>query len=112
MTVIVESKRLKVTQAMRAFIEEQALKLSKLGKGVMQIRVHLEKVAKKSNDPHANIVTFHVSIPGKDLVVTKTAVDMYEAVVATSEATVRQLRKMYEKRRTLKRANSGTRAVA
>lgn len=106
MTVIVESKRLKVTQALRAYIEEQADKLAKLGKGITQVRVHLEKIAKKTNDPHANVVTFHVSIPGKDVVVTKRAVDMYEAIVEATEGAVRQLRKQHEKRRTLRRSHS------
>ena len=59
----------------------------------------------KSNDPGANSVTFHVSIPGKDLVVKKTAVDMYEAVVDATSGAMRQLRKHYERRRTLKRAS-------
>ncbi len=103
MTVIVESKRLKVTQALRSYIEQQATKLSKLGKGVTQIRVHLENIPKKTNDPGANSVTFHISIPGKDVVVRKTAVDMYEAVVDATSVAMRQLRKNYEKRRTLKR---------
>lgn len=103
--MIVESKKLKVTQALRAFIEAQAEKLLKLEKRVTHIRVYLETIAKKSNDPGANSVTFHVSIPGKDLVVKKTAVDMYEAVVDATSGAMRQLRKHYERRRTLKRAS-------
>jgi len=105
--VIVESKRLKITEALRAFVEEQADKLLKLGKGVTGVRVHLETIAKKTNDPQANTVTFRVAIPGKDVVVTKTAENMYTAISSAADSAIRQLRKRYEKRRTLRRSKNG-----
>lgn len=99
MTVIVESKRLKVTAAMRAFVQRQAERLSKLGqKGAAQIRVYLETVAKKNNDPTANIVTYAVAFPGKKMVIVKKhAVDMYEAISAASREAYRRVRKLREK---------------
>ncbi len=103
MTVIVESKKMKVTQAIRMFAQKQANKLMKLGKGVSQVRIHLEKVAKKKSDSRANLVTYCVSIPGKDIVVKKHAADMYAAIVDATEGAVRQLRKSQEKRMTIKR---------
>jgi ribosomal subunit interface protein len=103
MTVIVESKRLKVTQALRTFIEGQARKITKLGERVSRIRVHLETIGKKSNDPLANSVTYHLEIPGKDIVVRRRAVDMYEAVVDATRSAIRHLRKLKEKRVTTKR---------
>lgn len=106
MTVLVQSSSFKVTEAMRHFVEQQAAKVLKLGKGVLQIQVYLDSISKKNNDPHANQVTYKVAIPGKDIVVKKTAVDMYEAINGATESAARQLRKFYERRRTLKRLAS------
>lgn len=103
MTVIVESKKMKVTQAIRLFAQNQAEKIKKLEKGVSQVRIYLESVANKKSDTHSNIVTYHVSIPGKDIVVKKSAVDMYAAIVDATQGAVRKLRKVSEKRMTIKR---------
>jgi len=103
MTVLVQSNSLKVTKALQRFVEDQAAKVLKLGKRVVKIQVYLESIAKKNNDPHANKVTYQVSIPGKDVVVTKGAADMYDAIVDATDSAVRQLRKLYERRRALKR---------
>ncbi len=103
MKVLIATKHLKVTDALHQFIQEQAEKLSKLHKRITLVRVYLETIEKKSNDPHANQVTFEIEIPGKNVVVKKQAADMYQAVTATAEASLRQLRKLYEKRMTLKR---------
>ena len=103
MTVIVESKKMKVTQAIRIFAQEQAEKLKKLEKSISQVRIHLESVTKKKSDTHSNIVTYRVLIPGKDIVVKKHAVDMYQAIVDATAGAVRKLRKVSEKRMTAKR---------
>jgi ribosomal subunit interface protein len=103
MTVLVQSNSLKVSKALQRFVEDQAAKVRKLGKGVVQIQVYLESIAKKSNDPHANKVTYKVSIPGKDVVVTKNATNMYDAIVDATDSAARQMRKLYERRRTLQR---------
>lgn len=103
MTVIVESKRMKVTKALRDFIEKQTRKIVKLNKKTTNVRVHLETVEKKSNDPLSNVVTFLVEIPGKNIVITKRAVNMYDAIVDATSGAARQLRKRYEKRQTVQR---------
>ncbi|MBP7842835.1 ribosome-associated translation inhibitor RaiA [Candidatus Woesebacteria bacterium] len=103
MTVIVESKKMKVTQAIRIFAENQAEKLKKLEKGVSQVRIYLENVAKKKSDMYSNLVTYHISVPGKDIIVKKHAADMYAAIVDATEGAVRKLRKVNEKRKTIKR---------
>ncbi|MCB9801334.1 MAG: ribosome-associated translation inhibitor RaiA [Pseudomonadales bacterium] len=103
MTVIVESKRMKVTSALRSFIEKQTRKLVKLNKNATQVRVHLETVEKKSNDPLSNMVTFLIEIPGKNIVITKRAVNMYDAIVDATSGAVRQLRKHYERKQTVYR---------
>ncbi|NCN06848.1 MAG: ribosome-associated translation inhibitor RaiA [Candidatus Pacebacteria bacterium] len=103
MTVIVESKRMKVTKALRSFIEKQTRKIVKLNKNAKNVRVHLETIEKKSNDPLSNVVTFLVEIPGRNIVIKKHAVNMYDAIVAATESAARQLRKRYEKRKTVQR---------
>lgn len=94
---------MKVTQAIRIFAQEQAEKLQKLEKGVSQVRIYLENVAKKKSDMYSNIVTYHIAVPGKDIVVKKHAADMYAAIVDATAGAVRKLRKVTEKRVTIKR---------
>lgn len=98
MTVLVEAKNMEVTEALRTHVTKHAEKLAKLGKRVISVRVFLETVAKKSNDPHANHVTFRVMIPGKDIVVHKQAVDMYQAVIQAARGAIRHVRKVAERR--------------
>lgn len=103
MTVIVESKKMRVTQAIRLFAQDHARKLSKLGKSVSQVRIYLENIAKKKMDKHANSVTYLISVPGKDIVVKKSAADMYQAIVDATQGAMRKLRKVSERRTTIKR---------
>ncbi len=111
MTVIVESKRMKVTKALRDFIEKQTQKIVKLNKKATQVRVHLETNQRKSNDPLSNVVTFLVEIPGKNIVITKHAVNMYDAIVDAAAGAARQLRKKHEKRMTNQRNQRATVAL-
>ena len=106
MTVLVESKQLKVTQALRDFATRQMEKMAKLGKNVGKISVYLETVGKKSNDPSANRVTVQVEVPGKNVIVRKHAADMYTAIADAAHGAVRRLRKQTERRMTLRRAKS------
>jgi len=103
MKVLVEAKNLVVTPALRKHVEAQSTKLARMGKKILEVRVFLETIAKKSNDPHANKVTFSISMPGKDVVVRKQAVDMYEAIIDGAKAAVRKVRKEAERRITLAR---------
>ncbi len=100
MQIIVEGKNLTVTEALRLHTEKQAQKLEKVGHTITAVRVYLETVAKKHNDPSANTATFHIEIPGKDVTVSKKAIDMYEAIIAAAESAARQLNKAVEKHRT------------
>jgi putative sigma-54 modulation protein len=103
MTVIVESKKMKVTQAIRSFAQNQANKLKKLEKGVSQVRIYLENIRNKKSDTFSNMVTYHIAIPGKDIIVKKHASDMYAAIVDATQGAVRKLRKVSEKRMTMQR---------
>lgn len=103
MTVLVEAKNMEVTEALRQHVFQQAQRLTRLGKKIVSVRVFLETIPKKSNDPHANRVTFKVQVPGKDVVVIKQAVDMYEAIVEAAHSAFRQVRKFAERRKTTAR---------
>ncbi len=98
MHVIVQSKTLPVTQALRAFVDHQASKLEKLA-DITKLCVFLENVGKKSNDPQAATVQYLIEIPGrKAVVVRRRAVDMYEAIVDATERAMRQVSKVKERR--------------
>lgn len=99
MQVIVESKNLDVTKALRTHTEKQARKVSRLQKNVEKVRVFLETIKKKSNDPLANKVTYEVAIKGRNIVVKTHAQDMYDAIVKATDGAVRQLRKTFEKKK-------------
>ncbi len=99
MQVIVEGKNVLVTEALRLHAEKQAQKLGKVSHLISVVRVYLETVAKKHNDPSANTATFHIEMPGKDATITKKAVDMYEAIISAAEGAVRQVQKAVEKQR-------------
>lgn len=103
MVVIVTSKTLQVTQALRDMAERQAQKLHRFGKQIIRVRVSLEAVTKKKNDSHATIVQYHVELPGRDVVVKRKARDMYEALVDAASSASRQVRKVKEKQLTFKR---------
>lgn len=103
MDVIVTSKTLQITQALRQAAIRQAEKLLKFGKKILRVRVSLEAVAKKKNDTQAAIVQYHVELPGKDVVVRRQARDMYEALVDAASRAGRQICKIKEKRIYFKR---------
>jgi len=106
MQVIVEGKDMVVTPALQAHAQKQARKITKLHKHVIAIRLFLETVKKKSNDPSANQVTYEIDIPGQDVVVKAHATDMYEAITKATEVAQRKLRELAEKQRDLAREES------
>lgn len=103
MNVIVQSKTLEITDALRAFCEKQASKVSRFGRKISSITIHIENISRKKNDPTAASVQYSVDIPGRVLVVKRTAVNLYDAVVDATNGIMRQVRKTKEKRITKKR---------
>ncbi|OGJ15693.1 MAG: ribosomal subunit interface protein [Candidatus Pacebacteria bacterium RIFCSPHIGHO2_01_FULL_46_16] len=103
MQLQVSSKHMRVTPAIRAFARKQADKLTKLRKHITGARLFLETVAKKHNDPQANVATLEIDVPGKNVVVQGRATDLYQAIVAASNSAARQVRKVFEKKRTKQR---------
>ncbi len=97
MNVIVQSKTMTVTQALREFAEKQAQKFAKSGKNIEQIVVFLEVVKKKKNDVHAATAQFLIAIPGKNIVVRERAKDMYQAMTSAADHAAQQLHRAKEK---------------
>jgi len=94
---------MQVTPAIRAFAKKQSTKLGKLSKKITGARLFLETVSKKHNDPQANTATYEVDVPGKNVVVKAHAKDLYQAIALASNSAARQVRKLFEKRRTKQR---------
>lgn len=105
MTFIVQSKTLQVTDAMRDFAEAQAQKILKTGQRVEKITLFLEAVKRRKNDVKAMTAKFHIDIPGKNIVITRRARDMYEAIVDAANRSTRYLLRQKERRVTSKRLN-------
>lgn len=98
MNIIVQAKSLRVTRALREFIERQAVKLKKLnGLRVSKIEVYLEKGGKRSNSDKRVLVKYKVELPGKVLWVGINGYDFYDATVDATRAALRKLRDNKEK---------------
>jgi len=97
MNVIVQSKTMTVTQALRDFSAKQAKKFSRSGRKIEQVVVFLEIVKKKKNDMQAATAQFLIAVPGKDIVVRQRAKDMYQAITSAADRALQQLHKAKEK---------------
>jgi ribosomal subunit interface protein len=97
MNVIVQSKTIVVTQAIRSFAIQQARKLQKHRPNISQVTVFLEIVKKKKNDVQAATAKFALEVPGKRIVVQERAKDLYTAISDASRGTARQLQKVKER---------------
>lgn len=102
MKCIVSSKNFEITESIRQHVEMQADKVYRLSDRITQVRIFLETIERKHNDPKANSATVVVEIPGKDIAVTKEAMEMYEAINHGFSAAARHLRKHFEKLQTKK----------
>ncbi len=98
MTVIVHSKTMKLTRAIRAAVAHQVERIRRRFPQISQVRVFLEKIARKKNDALASQAEFLVSLPGKDVVVTKSAPDLYQAIHDGARTTLLQVQKLKERR--------------
>lgn len=98
MHVLIASKTLKITQAMRDFAQEQAEKLERLQQRVSKIRIVMEKMVPGSKREEDVVIKIVVGLPGKTIVIKHTAHDMYEGLVEAADKVMRQARKFKEKR--------------
>lgn len=104
MKVLIYGKDLQLTTAIRNFADKQVRRrLSRLGKKVQVVRIYLENIARKDNDPHSASARCKVEVPGKNLIIRSKAHDLYQAISLVVEAAGRKLRKTKEKRVNKKR---------
>ncbi len=97
--VIVQAKSLKVTRALREFIQRQSNKLRKLKDlKISKVTVYLEQDTKKPSDSKKVSVKYSIEIPGKDLWVEINGYDFYDAIVDATNAALRKMRKTKEKK--------------
>lgn len=99
MKVLVQAKNITVTPAIAAAVTRQAEKLGRLSNKIRKVSAFLEVVERKKNDYQAAKVLLRVDWPGKDLIIQRTAFDLYEAIVDASDRACRAVRKAKEKRR-------------
>lgn len=103
MVVLVESKSMPVTTALRAAAAKQAQRIFKLSGRVLSVRVSMETVARRKNDSQAAIVQYLVQVPGRVIVVRRKAKDVYQAIADAAHHAARQVKKLKERRITTKR---------
>ncbi len=99
MNVIVQAKSLKVTRALREFIQRQSRKLEKLKDlKVSKVTVYLEQDTKKSTNSKKVSVKYSIEVPGKALWVEIDGYDFYDAIVDATDAALRKMRQSKEKK--------------
>lgn len=110
MNVIVQSKTMVVTEALRGAATRLAKKFSRRRQKINTINVFIETVAKKKNDMTSATAKFAVDLPGKNVVVQERAKDAYVALSEAAHAVMRQLGKTKERRITRRYKLAGVRA--
>lgn len=104
MKILIQSKTLEVSAALRDFVERYAQRLAAHKYRVNTVTVFLENITRKKNDQNAAVARLKIDVPGKkDIVVERRAKDLYEAIVDASERAMRYVRKLKEKRLTNQR---------
>lgn len=98
MNVIVQSKTLVVTEAIRSFVRRQVLRLNHRDAKISKVTVFLENVAKKKNDLRSASAKILVDLPGKNIMVQEHAKDIYFAVTQAARAATHQVSKVKERR--------------
>jgi ribosomal subunit interface protein len=98
MRVIVQSKTIEVTSALRAFIRQQVMKIIGRNRKISCVTVFLETIKRRKNDDKSMIVKLVIEVPRKPIVVERRAEDMYKAVVEVTRRAARYLRKRKERR--------------
>jgi ribosomal subunit interface protein len=94
MNVIVQSKTLVVTEAIRSFVRRQVLRLNNRGAQISQVTVFLENVAKKKNDIQSASAKILIDLPGKNIVVQERAKDLYFAISEAARTATNQVSRM------------------
>lgn len=98
MQVIVQSKTVEVTEALRGFIHKQLSRLLKNSERITTTTVFLETVKRKKNDTTAMRVKICIDLPSAPFCVEREGTDLYQVVVDAAHRAQRYVRKKKEKR--------------
>jgi len=98
MNVIVQSKTLVVTAAIRSFVRRQVMRLNRRGEKISQVTVFLENVSKKKNDLRSASAKILIDLPGKNIIVQEKAKDVYFAISEAARAATLQMSKVKARR--------------
>ncbi len=99
MKIFVYGKELEVTNAIRDFASKQITKrLSKLSSKIQAVRLYLENISRKDNDPQSATVKCQIEIPGKNLLIRSKSHDLYQAISNVAQSASRRLRKTKERK--------------
>lgn len=97
MNISVHSKTISVTGAIREFTARSARKIRRLSQPVQEVRVFLENINTKKGLSQEAMVKIELSVPGKNIIASSKAKDMYAAITLAFEDAARSLRKRKEK---------------
>lgn len=98
MNVIVQSKTLVVTEAIRNFVVQHTRKFNRRGQKISHVTVFLEMISRKKNDAQSATAKFLIDLPGRNIVVQEKAQDLYLAISQAAKGAVRQMAKTKERR--------------
>jgi ribosomal subunit interface protein len=106
MKILVQAKDMKVTKAIYGFVDEKVKRnILKLGQKVIGVKVYLEKIARKKNDPESSTAKVEIEVPGNNIVVEGKSFDPYQAISQAIKAGGRRLRKDKEKKEKRKKGD-------
>lgn len=97
MNILVHSKSMRITDAMREFVIKQVNKLGKFSHKVKSVNVFLETAKNKAGIEQEAVAKVQVMIPGKDVMTKSKASDLYLAVSEAITDASLSLRKRKEK---------------
>jgi ribosomal subunit interface protein len=99
MKVLIQSKTLEVSAALRDFVERQTNRIANHKHRVNSVSVSLENITRKKNDQTSAVARLKIDLPGKkDVIVERRAANLYEAIMEACERAMRYVRKLKEKR--------------
>ncbi len=103
MKIFVQAKDIKITQGIKNFVEDAVVRnVARLGKKVMSVKVYLENVTRKKNDPHGAKAKVEIDMPGEKIVVEGKSFEPYQAITKAIKVGTRRLRKIKEKKESQK----------
>lgn len=97
MNILVHSKSVPVTDAIREFVRKKLISVTKFSKTITHIDVFLDDVKSRKGLIEQAQVMIKIGVPGKDILCRAKNPDLYKAICLAVEDSARWLRKKKEK---------------